>query len=134
MVGENNPSWKGGVSKDNMRYKKRQVERFPEKIRCRRRTAYLITSGRIKRWPCKVCGSLDTHAHHNDYSDPFAVEWYCRKHHRDLHGQNGHPKNTDQELPNHKKKSICGALLCAKKTCDRLCGPSGFCNKHVNSD
>ncbi|HRQ55036.1 MAG TPA: hypothetical protein PL018_12315 [Ignavibacteriaceae bacterium] len=29
--GENNPNWKGGISKDNYHYKKIQVERYPVK-------------------------------------------------------------------------------------------------------
>lgn len=33
ITGENNPHWKGGVSKDSSRYNKRYKERYPEKFK-----------------------------------------------------------------------------------------------------
>src|SRR5208282_5367267 len=43
--------------------------------------------GRIKKEPCKVCGSLDSRMHHRDYSKPTVVEWLCRKHHLEWHAR-----------------------------------------------
>lgn len=42
-------------------------------------------SGRIKKQPCKVCGKKKVHAHHEDYSRPLDVVWFCPKHHSMRH-------------------------------------------------
>ncbi len=70
------------------KYKKYQVEiarayskRNPEKIRAKRIVAWAIISGRLKRMPCEVCGTLKAEGHHEDYSKPLDVRWLCRKHH-----------------------------------------------------
>lgn len=44
-----------------------------------------ITSGQLKPLPCIVCGEPQTTGHHADYSQPLAVIWLCRAHHRQLH-------------------------------------------------
>ena len=45
-----------------------------------------IKYGRIKKEPCKICGSTKRiHGHHNDYSKPLDVIWLCPQHHTDLH-------------------------------------------------
>lgn len=84
MKGPNNPAWKGGISKKAYRYKKIQVERFPEKIRARRLLANAVKAGKIQRRPC-FCGEIQGFAHHADYSKPLEVTWLCRKHHHEEH-------------------------------------------------
>lgn len=70
-----------------MRYKRIQEERYPEKLRARRKVHKAIRSGKLERQPCEVCGiTEDIHAHHDDYSKPLEVRWLCRKHHREVHG------------------------------------------------
>lgn len=44
-----------------------------------------IRDGRLVRQPCEVCGAEKTDAHHDDYSQPLAVRWLCRKHHGERH-------------------------------------------------
>jgi hypothetical protein len=40
----------------------------------------------FKKQPCLVCGvSKRVHAHHKDYSKPLDVDWYCPKHHKEIH-------------------------------------------------
>lgn len=41
--------------------------------------------GKIKKQPCEVCDSPDVHKHHDDYSKPLEVRWFCRRHHEELH-------------------------------------------------
>ena len=41
--------------------------------------------GFMTRGACTRCGDPKTEGHHADYSQPYAVEWLCRKHHRALH-------------------------------------------------
>lgn len=47
-------------------------------------TRRAIEAGQLIRQPCERCGS-DAEAHHEDYSNPFAVRWLCRLHHRQEH-------------------------------------------------
>lgn len=57
--------------------------------------AYLhvyIRRGQIQKEPCRVCGTqTNLEAHHPDYSNPLAVEWFCRRHRLDhqAHGNRG---------------------------------------------
>ena len=37
LTGESNPNWRGGVSANPYRYKKRQVDRYPEKVKARKK-------------------------------------------------------------------------------------------------
>lgn len=84
--GENNPNWKGGVSDEPYRYKLRQKERHPEKVRARRTLGDKVRQGKIERKPCELCGSEDdVHGHHEDYDNPLEVNWVCRTHHREYH-------------------------------------------------
>jgi len=83
--GENNPGWKGGISKNKYHYKKLQIERYPEKVQARNLLEQAVRCGKIKRLPCEVCGNPKTEAHHEDYSKPYDVHWLCRKHHNEIH-------------------------------------------------
>ena len=86
QIGENNPNWRGGISKDNYHYKKLQIERYPERIKARNMIRHAIRNGTVVRGNCNVCGIDEKiEAHHPDYSSPLTVEWLCRKHHRELH-------------------------------------------------
>lgn len=53
-----------------------------------------LRSGKINRHPCCICGSK-AEAHHEDYSKPLEVIWFCPKH----HGQH-HANKRDQEIMN----------------------------------
>lgn len=46
---------------------------------------HAIRKGTIKRLPCFVCGSDDSHGHHPDYSTPLDVIWLCADHHKQAH-------------------------------------------------
>ena len=88
QTGENNPNWKGGVSEDNMRYRKRQIQRHPEKVKARRTLNSAIKRGDVERQPCETCGTEeDVHGHHEDYTKPLEVIWLCRDHHNKVHGR-----------------------------------------------
>jgi hypothetical protein len=92
--GENSGTWRGGVSKDNMRYRRRQAERWPERDYARRTVNYEIRMGRLVRQPCEKCGTADrVHAHHDDYSKPLSVRWLCRTHHDEHHRLAGDKRN-----------------------------------------
>ena len=85
---ENNPNWKGGISKNNYHYKKLQKERYPERIKAREMVHNAVKSGRLGvSTLCDDCGevALSIEAHHEDYSQPLKVVWLCKKCHRSRH-------------------------------------------------
>ena len=82
--GNNNPNWKGGISKDNYHYKKLQKKRYPERVEARQKVSNALRSGRIKRQPCENCGRK-AQAHHNEYSRPLEIRWLCVQCHKNEH-------------------------------------------------
>ena len=48
-----------------------------------------IKRGKIIKQPCVVCGNVNSEAHHEDYSKPLEVIWYCREHHLNHHLSRG---------------------------------------------
>ena len=57
----------------------------PYVVRARKLACYAIARGYLVRKPCEVCGTLDVHAHHDDYAKPLTVRWLCPMHHRRHH-------------------------------------------------
>jgi hypothetical protein len=46
----------------------------------------LVSRGHLMKHSCQQCGSLESQAHHPDYSNPRLVEWrLCRPCHLALH-------------------------------------------------
>ncbi len=45
-------------------------------------TKYQMKIGKIKKLPCRDCGSKNVHAHHPDISKPLEVIFLCPLHHR----------------------------------------------------
>lgn len=66
---------------------KRTRENNPEKVRARSAVHVAVRDGRLKREPCKVCGSRRVQGHHEDYSKPLDVVWLCFRHHMETHGK-----------------------------------------------
>jgi hypothetical protein len=40
-----------------------------------------VRAGRMIRLPCVVCRNPEVQAHHEDYSKPLEVTWFCKDHH-----------------------------------------------------
>jgi len=55
--------------------------KYPEKYKARNATSNAIRDGRLIKGPCVECGSMFTQAHHEDYSKPLDVIWYCKQCH-----------------------------------------------------
>ena len=83
--GANNPRWLGGVSNDNMRYRRRQKEKDPIEERARQTVRNAVKRGSLVRLPCEVCGEAKSEGHHDDYDKPLDVRWLCRTHHVEHH-------------------------------------------------
>lgn len=58
----------------------------PDKYLARRKVNDAIKCGWITRQPCSMCGSENAEAHHDDYSKPLEVVWFCQTHHLEHHG------------------------------------------------
>lgn len=57
----------------------------PEKVKAHRILRYALRTGMIKKGVCEVCGKEKVHGHHDDYSKPLEVKWFCSRHHREYH-------------------------------------------------
>lgn len=57
----------------------------PGKARAHKIVERHLKLGNIRKKPCERCGSLDAHAHHEDYSIPLEVMWLCPLHHKERH-------------------------------------------------
>ena len=76
-------SERGKKSRTSSRKADREKNGYKYKARRLLRKAVLM--GYIIKKPCEVCGSLNSLAHHDDYSKPYDIIWLCRKHHSERH-------------------------------------------------
>ena len=60
---------------------KRHRARYPEKYKARTAVSNAIRDGRLTKEPCCLCGSMFSQAHHEDYTKPLEVKWYCKQCH-----------------------------------------------------
>lgn len=44
-----------------------------------------VRNGHVQRGACGICGKLNAHGHHEDYTQPLAVLWLCHTHHTLIH-------------------------------------------------
>ncbi len=59
----------------------------PEALRAQHALTNALATGKIVRQPCKICGSANSHGHHEDYSKPLEVRWLCSLHHAQIRGE-----------------------------------------------
>jgi len=81
LVKEWNKTDKGKAVISRHRIKYRKL--YPQKYKAHNSTNNAIARGVIKKEPCRVCGEEKVEAHHEDYSKPFYIKWFCQKHHRE---------------------------------------------------
>ena len=62
------------------------------KTNARKAVLRALQKGTMQRGPCELAGAMATRpcrgavqAHHDDYTQPLAVRWLCRRHHEDIH-------------------------------------------------
>lgn len=72
-----------------LRKAKRMHRKFPEKMRAREKLRYAVYSGKIARpEKCDNCSkSCIPDGHHEDYSEPYTVDWLCDPCHKLKHGK-----------------------------------------------
>ena len=99
----NEPDWvllerkrqrlKEKAARDQGRRKKRKdnkaqkawIIRNPQKRKAHSAVSNAIRDGRLSKQPCEKCGDEKVEAHHDDYSKPLNVRWFCLKHHNEYH-------------------------------------------------
>lgn len=85
--------------------KKRRAE-AEQKFSAWRETKALIRTGVLVRQPCEVCGEVEVHAHHEDYSRPADVRWLCSKCHSWWHHRVTDVISIDQWIAEERKRSV----------------------------
>jgi Homeodomain-like domain len=71
-------------------WNKRWREKNPEKVRCHSAVQTALRNGTLQRQPCVSCGATNTHAHHEDYTEPLIVLWLCPLCHKKAHKKGRH--------------------------------------------
>jgi len=74
----------GRVSKSKQTTKNEWIKRNPNKRKAHGIVQMALRSGKLHRHPCCICGSK-AQAHHEDYTKPLEVIWFCPKHHGEHH-------------------------------------------------
>jgi len=69
----------------------RSIQRWqahhPRAVEAHRILRAAIKRGDIQRSPCSECGKPSSHGHHDDYSKPLDVTWFCHLCHMEHHRQ-----------------------------------------------
>ena len=65
----------------------RHTEVFRAKKGARVAVLNALRRGDLIAQPCAICGNLDAQAHHEDYTKPLDVIWFCYEHHNAYHKQ-----------------------------------------------
>lgn len=63
----------------------RMKKKYPEKWNARLILRQAVRYKKIKKSPCEICGNKYSQGHHEDYSKPLEVIWFCDKHHKEHH-------------------------------------------------
>lgn len=68
-------------TKSNKKYRKNN----PDKYEAHNQVRDALLKGTLEKSNCIICNSVKTEAHHEDYSKPLDVIWFCSKHHKLRH-------------------------------------------------
>lgn len=98
QAGSGNYNFKGWASRNKRVYVDRFRAKYPEKAAAHDAVRNALQRGDlVKPLACERCGaSVPVQSHHEDYSQPLIVDWFCgdchRARHRELrHAANLHP-------------------------------------------
>jgi hypothetical protein len=108
--------------------------RNPDHAKAHAAVAYAVKRGRLTPGPCIKCGATSGrfHAHHDDYSKPLAVEWFCVSCHRLTH-TGGKKKPPRQPRP--PQAGRFGISKSARGWVKRIDGkPTWICSDKVAPD
>jgi hypothetical protein len=80
-------SWRDKTPGYNAKHSKIFKTNYPEKRSAHLAIARALRVGTVVKEPCSVCGNTTSESHHEDYSKPFDVIWFCRTHHAEHHAK-----------------------------------------------
>lgn len=60
-------------------------QKYPHRFKARWLYYHAFKAGKLKKLPCRFCGSSKVQAHHCDYRKPLDVMWLCNTHHGAWH-------------------------------------------------
>lgn len=78
-------AWRERTPGYNAKHTKKFKELNPEKRSAHLAIARALRAGTVVKQPCSICGNITSESHHEDYSKPLEVIWFCRKHHAEHH-------------------------------------------------
>lgn len=81
---KNNPTYNRNWRHKNPDYQERYKSKSPEKFLARAEVNKALRKGLIEKKNC-FCGETLVEAHHDDYTKPLEIKWFCRQHHEDKH-------------------------------------------------
>lgn len=78
---EKTPGYNAKHAKNSRKWQKQNPEKFAAHVAIAR----ALRAGTVLKQPCVICGETKSDAHHEDYTKPLDVIWFCRKHHAEHH-------------------------------------------------
>jgi hypothetical protein len=80
----NDPNRRADIAENSLNW----FSKNPEAKKAHETLNNAVRDGKIIKQPCSICGSVyRIHGHHDDYSKPLDVKWFCAKHHQRYHHQ-----------------------------------------------
>lgn len=89
------PEGKAARLRANRAYRQRSRDR----VAAHNAVNKALLRGQMTKWPCQVCGSADSEAHHPDHQNRLGVVWLCDEHHKEAHRAT---KECDREVETNK--------------------------------
>ena len=74
-------------------YFKEYDKKYPKKLKARQKVNRAVRAGKLRKYPCEICGCERSVGHHDDYDFPLQVRWLCQAHHKQWHAKHGEGKN-----------------------------------------
>jgi hypothetical protein len=78
-------AWRAKNPGYNAKHTQKFRENNPQKRAAHLAIARALRAGAVVKEPCCVCGNTTSESHHEDYTKPLEVIWFCRTHHAEHH-------------------------------------------------
>jgi hypothetical protein len=77
--------WREKTPAYNAKHAQKFREKNPEKRAAHLAIARALRAGTVMKQSCVICGETKSESHHEDYTKPLDVIWFCRTHHAEHH-------------------------------------------------
>lgn len=92
-----------------------KTKRDPVKVKARQALRQAVRSSKIARGDCEVCGKPEAHGHHDDYSKPLEVRWFCNDCHATEHVRRGDKVGKPKKQPSPEEVAAKEARRAARE-------------------